>query len=385
MDITAGGNPSFDVDNNSRLRILYIQPGTKAFAGIERVVDSICTLMAEKYDELFDVDVLYTSIHANRPETPRKYKVIEKVAHSRIELLRIFRSVVKQRKYDLVVIPQIEPAVMLMTACVGLDLRLAVHLHGDPRRERSHLKAKILFSMMRHYFLRRVACVFGTSPRQLDAFKVMFASSVPQVWLPNPVRHFDATVPNVTAADTVTFVNVGRFAFQKGQDILVNAFAEVVRLRPHARLKLVGHGAGEAALREQIAALGLTESVKIEHHPTDPQPALSTSDVFVATSRWEGWSLAICEALRLGLPVVSTDCEFGPSDILIDERLGRLIEPDDTEGLVRAMIYYCDNVEAEREHSDFRKQYVDRFSPEQVIETHVVAVLNAALFAARMK
>jgi glycosyltransferase involved in cell wall biosynthesis len=383
MDVAASENHSCSRIRHQRLRILYIQPGSKAFAGIERVVDSICTLLAERYAEHFDVDVLYTSVQTNRPQTPRKYSVIERVARNRLGLLKIFRSVIKQKNYDLVVVPQIEPAVMLMTACLGLDLRVAVHLHGDPRKERSHLKAKILFFLMRHYFLRRVACVFGTSPRQLEAFKAMFASSVSQVWLPNPVRHFDAPLPQATSTETVTFVNVGRFAFQKGQDILVNAFAEVVRQRPNACLKLVGHGVGEAALRDQIAALGMNGNIAIEHHPTDPQPALSSSDVFVATSRWEGWSLAICEALRLGLPVVSTDCEFGPSDILIDSRLGRLIAPEDTRGLIEAMIYYCDNVKAEREHADFRKQYIDRFSPEKVIETHATAVRDAALLAAR--
>src|SRR5262249_36981473 len=146
----------------------------------------------------------------------------------------------------------------------------------------------------------------------------------------------------------IVFVNVGRFCFQKGQDILLKAFSGLYKVRKNARLKIVGYGSEESSIREDIKRLDLEEAVVIEHHPNNPQPALATSDVYVSTSRWEGWSLAISEALRFGLPVVATDCEFGPSDILVDNRLGRLVTVGDTQELVEAMIYYCDNLPSER-------------------------------------
>ncbi|WP_440408302.1 glycosyltransferase [Neorhizobium petrolearium] len=362
-----------------RLKILYIQPGTKSFAGIERVVDAVCSMLADKYAEDFDIDVLYTSVHKNRPAEPRKYSVIDRAVKTRFELMRTFRSVVKAKDYALVVVPQIEPTVICMAACLGLDRRFAIHLHGNPGRERSHAKAKILFFLMRIYFLRKVSYVFGTSPKQLDAFKGMFHSKVPQVWVPNPVRRFDFFSKGEAGDEAaVTFVNVGRFAFQKGQDILLRAFAELVKVRPNAKLKIVGYGAGETALRAEIDRLGLSDAVSIEHHPVNPQPALANSDIYVSTSRWEGWSLAICEALRFGLPVIATDCEFGPSDILVDERLGRLVPVSGGEPLVSAMAYYCDNLASERLHSDFRKGFIDRYSPERVVDLHADALRVAA-------
>jgi len=173
-------------------------------------------------------------------------------------------------------------------------------------------------------------------------------------------------------------VNVGRFAFQKGQDILLQAFAELVKIRPNVKLRIVGYGIGEANLRDEISRLSLDAHVAIEHYPINPQPALATSDIYVSTSRWEGWSLAICEALRFGLPVISTDCEFGPSDILVDPRLGRLVPVSGGQALVEAMAYYCDNLTLERSQSDFRKNYIDRYSPERVVEIHAQAIRSAA-------
>ncbi|KKZ84032.1 glycosyltransferase [Rhizobium phaseoli] len=363
-----------------RLKILYIQPGTSAFAGIERVVDAVCTMLADRYPEDFEVDVLYTSVHKNRPTEARGYNIIDRVANGRIALMRIFRRVIKAKHYSLVVVPQIEPAVICMAACIGLKRRFAVHLHGNPKRERSHVKAKILFFLMRVYFLSKVSYVFGTSPRQLESFKEMFRSRVPQVWVPNPVRTFDLAEASFgqEGSDLVTFINVGRFAFQKGQDILLHAFAELAKIRPNVRLKIVGYGVGEADLRTEISRLGLDGIVSIEHHPTNPAPALATSDVYVSTSRWEGWSLAICEALRFGLPVIATDCEFGPSDILVDSRLGRLVPVSGGPPLTEAMAYYCDNLRVERSHSGFRKDFIDRYSPERVVELHAQALRTAA-------
>jgi glycosyltransferase involved in cell wall biosynthesis len=361
-----------------RRKILYIQPGTHSFAGIEHVVDTICRKLTEKYPADFEIDVLYTTTHSNRPPG-QNYNSIDRSPRSRLDLMRTFREVIAAKDYDLVVVPQIEPAVIAMASCLGIRRNFAVHLHGNPWREQSHVKARILFFLMRTYFLRRASYVFGTSPRQLASFKAMFRSRTPQYWVPNPVRRFDLVdVQKAADADErVTFVNVGRFSYQKGQDILLRAFCELVRLRPNVRLKIVGHGSGEAELRNEISRLGLDETVAIEHHPDNPQPALAASDVYVSTSRWEGWSLAICEALRFGLPVIATDCEFGPSDILVDPRLGRLVA-DGGAPLVDAMIYYCDNLAAERANARFREDFIDQYSAENVVDIHADALRVAA-------
>ncbi|WP_040675152.1 glycosyltransferase [Rhizobium grahamii] len=361
----------------SARKILYIQPGTQSFAGIERVVDTICSSLTDRYHEDFDVDVLYTSEHHNRP-SERRYHTIDRRPHGRLQLMTTFRDVIKSKKYDLVVVPQIEPAVIAMVSCLGIQRNFAIHLHGNPKRERSHLKARILFFLMKAFFLRRTAYVFGTSPRQLSSFREMFDSKVPQCWVPNPVRKFDNAQTTGGEPGCVTFINVGRFSHQKGQDILVRAFAEVHKQRKNTRLKIVGHGSGEEDLRREIARLQLQDVVAIEHHPDDPQPALSTSDIYVSTSRWEGWSLAICEALRFGLPVIATDCEFGPSDILVDPRLGRLVDPEGGASLVTAMIDYCDHIVSAKRDSDFRQSFIDQYSEEKVVDVHATALRAAA-------
>jgi len=361
-----------------KIKVLYCQPGTTVFAGIERVNDEICTELAKTYGDAFDVDVLFVSEHRNYPATPRAYNIVRRSVSSRLGLMRAFRSVVRDKPYDLVVVPQIDPTVIFWFARLGLKRPIALHLHGNPRRESGHLKAKILFFLLRHLVLRQVAVVFGTSPRQLGAFTEDFDCHRPTVWVPNPVRKFDPPGPDEKPTDgLVTFVNVGRYDYQKGQDILVEAFARLYKRRQDIRLRLVGHGADETRLSEQIRRLGLSDVVTLEYHPDSPQRVLYASDVFVATSRWEGWSLAICEALRCGLPVIATDCEFGPSDILVDRRLGQLVPLNDEAALVEAMNHYCDHIAEERTSADFRRQNIEQYSVENTAKIHADAIRRA--------
>jgi glycosyltransferase involved in cell wall biosynthesis len=356
------------------LEVLYILPPTKTFAGIERVVDEVCSELAETYCNI-KVDVLFTSSYKGAPAF-RNYNKLDEIVSGRWDLLRTVRRVVARKRYDLVVVPQVEATVLFWVACFGLGRRFVLYLHGNHKRERSHYKAEILFTLMKSWVIHRLAGVFGTSPQQLDSFRKMYPSAVRHYWVPNPVRQFESVAQRPAPTSTVNFVKVGRFSYQKGHDILLGAFAKLYARRKNVRLVLVGYGLEEPRLRAQIQALGLADVVVIEHQPHNPQAALSAADVYVSASRWEGWSLAICEALRFGLPVVATDCEFGPSDILTDARLGRLAPASDEAGLAEAMLYYCDNLDAERAEADYRRAYIDRFSAANVVQAHADALLE---------
>ena len=361
------------------ISVLYIVSPTRKYAGIERVVDEICDQLARRYGQELDITVLHLADYPGHDLGPRAYRNRMSDVKGRLDLFQVVRREIARQRYDIIVVPQIEATVLVWLASLGLKRRFVLYLHGNPAHENTHYKAHILFFFFRHWVLKKLTFVFGTSPRQLAAFAKEFPSRVAQCWTPNPVRRFDSVEPIASdRGGTVVFANVGRFCRQKGQDLLLDAFAQVLRARPHARLKLVGYGDEEADLTERASRLGLGDAVSFEHHPQDPQAVLRRADIYVSTSRWEGWSLAICEALRFGLPVVSTDCEFGPSDILIDPRLGTLVPPDDVDTLAAKMIQYMDNLETEKNYGAYRIAYVDRFDASVVVKAHAAALLSAA-------
>jgi glycosyltransferase involved in cell wall biosynthesis len=360
------------------LTVLYIVPPTGKFAGIERVVDEIACGLALCHADALDVTVVHLAPYPGVEVTDRPYRSVQEHVSGKRDLLGTIRRVVAARPYDLVVVPQVEPAVICWLASLGLGRRFVVHLHGNPAIERGPWKARILFGLMQTLARGAFVGVFGTSPRQLEAFQTMMGLGVPHIWAPNPVRRFDVP-PSARSEDgTVRFVNVGRYSDQKGQDILIDAFARLLLRRPHARLTLVGYGESEPLLRERAAAQGLAGVVDFAHLPDNPQAALAASDVYVSTSRWEGWGLTICEALRLGLPVLATDCDFGPSDILTDPRLGRLVPPGDMDLLVEGLVGYCDRIAEERLHAAYRQTSIARYDLEVVTRAHAEALVAIA-------
>jgi glycosyltransferase involved in cell wall biosynthesis len=124
------------------------------------------------------------------------------------------------------------------------------------------------------------------------------------------------------------FLNVASVHATKAQMALVKAMAEVVRAQPHARLVMVGASVDRAywdRLTSQIASLGLERSVILAGHRDDVARFYWMADTFVLPSYWEGWSLALSEAVYTGIPVIASD--VGGARELLANTNGQLVKP----------------------------------------------------------
>ncbi|MFD4571280.1 glycosyltransferase [Streptomyces sp. NPDC058417] len=127
-------------------------------------------------------------------------------------------------------------------------------------------------------------------------------------------------------------VCVGRLCRQKGQDVLLDAWQDVVRQVPAARLVLVGDGPD----RDGLAARA-PESVRFAGAVDDCVPWYQAADLVVLPSRWEGMALAPLEALSCGRPVVVTDVDGARESLPAVLASRCLVAPDDPRGLARAV------------------------------------------------
>lgn len=160
-------------------------------------------------------------------------------------------------------------------------------------------------------------------------------------------------------------VTVGRLHEVKGYDVLIEAFRRMLSApdAPDAELVVVGNGPLERDLKQQAERAGLGERVLWPGFQPEPLPLTASGDLFVLTSRFEGLPNALIEAMLLGVPVVSTDCRYGPREILEEGRWGGLVPPDDPAALAAAMKGGLDNIDAFRTRAISAQTVIsDRFS-----------------------
>lgn len=146
--------------------------------------------------------------------------------------------------------------------------------------------------------------------------------------------------PSAVAWSTETtprIIFVGRFAAQKQVDVLIRAFALVVRRQP-ARLLLLGDGPRRQELETVVASLRLVNTIRFQGFLPNPLPAIRDSDLLVLPSAHEGLGNVLIEAMGCGTQVVSTDCPHGPAEILQHGRWGQLVPVGDVEELAQAIL-----------------------------------------------
>lgn len=139
------------------------------------------------------------------------------------------------------------------------------------------------------------------------------------------------------------YVASGRFAHQKGFDLLVEAFAIVKKQQPEAELYIVGkkNGDCEDCYKEVIQLAnkkGLHDSVKCVGFQTNPYVYIKYADCFVLSSRWEGLPNVMIESLYLGTPVAAFKCIPIIERIVTDGVNGCLAEKENVKSLSKAMI-----------------------------------------------
>ena len=164
--------------------------------------------------------------------------------------------------------------------------------------------------------------------------------------------------------------SVGRLCEQKGYDVLVAAAAEIHQTAPNMHFLIVGEGEAALALQQQAISLGIADRVIFTGRRSDVEDVLMAMDLFVCSSRWEGLSTVLMEAMAAGLPIVATDIP-GNRELLHSGENAWFIPAEDAPALTAAVLNAQRNPELGRRYARQAQLDVQAFGIDQVAARHM--------------
>ena len=166
-----------------------------------------------------------------------------------------------------------------------------------------------------------------------------------------------------------TVISAGRLEPQKNHALLLEAFSTLIG-RIDSRLIILGQGSLELTLRSMTKSLKIEDKVYFAGFQKNPYAWLSKSDLFVLSSDYEGFGNVIIEAMACGVPVIATDCPYGPAEIISDGINGLLVKVGDTEALVSQIEKVLSNPQLGKTLSDTAYQSIGRYDIKTIADEY---------------
>lgn len=237
------------------------------------------------------------------------------------------RSYLKKNKIDFLIDVESMLALYALPALIGLKIR---HICWE------HFNYKVDLGKASRRLARRLAARFADDV-------ITLTDKDRQLWLSNTTcKAKMRAIPNPVTIERVSesvlnkekvFLAVGRLSYQKGFDLLLKAWARVIHLHPDWRLRIVGDGEEKANLEALRHKLNIESSTELVPKTNNIAFHYQNSAFFVMSSRFEGFGLVLVEAQSYGLPIVSFDCDFGPSEIITHYENGWLCGNENSDAL----------------------------------------------------
>lgn len=171
------------------------------------------------------------------------------------------------------------------------------------------------------------------------------------------------------------FVSAGRLHTQKAFDILIEAFS-VSNVKKTHDLLILGQGPDLRRLEDFSARHRLREQVEFLGWKDNPWAFMAKAEAFVLSSRWEGFGFVVIEAMACGVPVISTDCDFGPRELISQGGEGLLVGVDDVKALAMAMDRVAQEPHLRQEMAQNARNRAESFSIEQIVRSYEDLILE---------
>jgi glycosyltransferase involved in cell wall biosynthesis len=244
---------------------------------------------------------------------------------------------------------------------VGLGIPVIICEHNDPFAEPHPLLLRLACKLT--YPLADILMVLtdGIAKKYADHDRFLPRIRV----VPNPIFEQLMNVEHYGSNDVAKkrLLGIGRLEEQKHFDVLIKVFANLARRHADWSLRILGEGSLRSDLQQQIADLGLESRIELPGIVSAIDNELVEADIFTLTSKYEGFPMALLEAMAVGLPCISFDCPSGPRELSLDGQVALLVPLNDEQALELALERLMVDTELRKTlGSQARKSVIERYS-----------------------
>ena len=158
-------------------------------------------------------------------------------------------------------------------------------------------------------------------------------------------------------------LNIGRLTDQKDQLTLIKSLEILKKKNINFRCIIIGRGAYKDILINEIKKLNLEKNIKLVGFKSEAEQYISQSDIFVLSSKFEGLPNVLIESQKYNVPIIASNCPTGPSEILMNGKLGELFPVGNYVNLANKLIAFSKDKKILRLKSLNAKKYLTRFDP----------------------
>jgi glycosyltransferase involved in cell wall biosynthesis len=283
-----------------------------------------------------------------------------------VKRLTTLRKAIRQTQADAVISFLESTNVLTLLATRGLGIPVIASELIEP----SAYRIKPVWAWLRRRIYPLADRVIVLTSRAIDFFPQALQAKIQAIPAPVPQPQESkvdpAEIPALPGGHRI--VAMGRLVEQKGFDLLIEAFAALSGKFPDWSLIIFGEGPLRAELEAQRQRLGLMDRVLLPGLVRNTETLAGQVDLFVLSSRFEGFPMALCEAMAVGFPVLAFDCPTGPKEIIRHEVDGLLVPPDNIQELARSMERLMSDTELRSQLAVRAREIVERFSIDRVAD-----------------
>jgi glycosyltransferase involved in cell wall biosynthesis len=366
------------------MKIAYLHHSMITTGGVERMIVNKADYLADKKG--FDVCIITT----DQSGLPLVYPVSEKVKHydlgvnfySRYRYPRglrdVYRLVLRKRYLQLLeaLLKELKPDIVICSTYDFTNLCPSVN-DGSIKIVESHIAKEFTIDDPHHPLILKylTESLYRKVERFVENgnFLVTLTNMDSKHWskitrkavIPNFLPFYPEKVSTCLNKQVLA---VGRLERQKGFDWLVEVWDIIAKKHPDWTLKLYGKGEMKNQLVSRILELGLEKSFLMLEPVSNIADKYAESAIYVMSSRYEGFGMALIESMACGTPVVSFDCPNGPTDIIQDGVDGLLAKTGNIADLAEKVCYLIEHEEERVKMGQVARENVRSYLPEPIMQ-----------------